>query len=249
MAKDDKKILPKNLDSDYSLPGRFEESNLEQNGEEDVKNRPKNRTILVIAVAFLIISSGFFSYYFINQIDIDSHIIQNTINVDPEKRLVNQYRVGELGSEHSHAVIVVFVDGEQLNFGLPQFQLSSRYIHFENHNPYLIHKHATNVPLEMLFTSFGMKITPDCIILNQNDSPDIKNRRFCTGEDQSLLLYVNGEQYYAEISQYILEDKDQILVFLGDAESVSKHLTLLESLEIPDSLKKAPKYSGNNITV
>jgi len=164
LTEDNDKTLPKDFDSDYSLPGRFEEGNSEHFDAESVKPKPKNREILVIIIAFVIVSSGFFSYYFMNQDEIDSQIIQNTINVDPEKKLVNQYGVGEYGSDHSHAAIAVFVDGEQLNFGMPQFQLSSRYIHFENHNPYLIHKHATGVPLEMLFVSFGMKITPDCII-------------------------------------------------------------------------------------
>jgi len=249
LAEDNDKILPKDFDSDYSLPGRFEEGNSEYFDVESVESKPKNRVILVIAVAFVIISSGFFSYYFMNQNEIDSRIIQNTINVDPEKKLVNQYGVGEYGSDHAHAAITVFVDGKQLNFGMPQFQLSSRYIHFEDHNPYLIHKHATGVPLEMLFASFGVKITPDCIILNHEESADIKTGRFCTGQDQSLLFYVNGEEYYSDISQYVLKHNDRILVSFGDDESISKHLTYLDSLRIFDIPKKIPQYSGNDISV
>jgi hypothetical protein len=248
LAENNKKTLPRNFDSDYSLPGRFEESNSEYNVEQ-VEDKPKNRVILVIAVSFVILSMGVFSYYFMNQPEIDSRIIQNSINVDPERKLLNQYGVGEFGSEHAHAAIVVFVDGEQLNFALPQFQLSSRYIHFENHNPYLIHKHATNVPLEMLFTSFEMKISSKCIILNPNDSDDIKTGRFCTGQEKSLVSYVNGNLYYSDISQHVLENNDRILIFLGDTESISKHIAYLESLKIPDIPKKTPQYSGNDITV
>jgi hypothetical protein len=131
---------------------------------------------------------------------------------------------------------------------MPQFQLSSKYIHFENHNPYLIHKHATGVPLEMLFASFGMKVTPDCIMLNYAESAGIKTGRFCTGQDQSLVFYVNGKEY-SDISQYVLEQNDRILVSFGDAESISKHLSYLESLEIFDIPKKTPKFSGNDILV
>jgi len=249
LTEDNEKTLPKDFDSDYSLPGRFEESNSEYFDVGSVKSKPKNGVILVIAVAFVIVSSGFFSYYFMNQNEIDSRIIQNIINVDPEKNLVNQYGVGEFGSDHAHAAIAVFVDGEQLNFGLPQFQLSSRYIHFENHNPYLIHKHATSVPLEMLFASFGMRITQDCIILNYDESADIKTGRFCTGQDQSLAFYVNKEEYYFDISQYVLEHNDRILVSFGDVESISKHLTYLESLKILDIPKKTPQYSGNEFNI
>ena len=72
MPEDNDKILPKDFDSDYSLPGRFEEGNSEYFDAESVKSKPKNRAILVIAVAFVIVSSGFFSYYFMNQNEIDS---------------------------------------------------------------------------------------------------------------------------------------------------------------------------------
>ena len=249
MPEDDEKILPKDFDSDFNMPGRFEESNSEYFDVEPVKSKPKNRAILVIAVSFVIFSSIFFSYYFMNQDEIDSRIIQNTFNIDPEEKLVNQYGVGEYGSAHEHAAVAVFVDGEQLNFGLPQFQISSRYIHFENHNPYLIHRHATSVPLEMLFASFEVKITQDCIMLNSDKSVDIKTGKYCTDQNQSLTVYVNGEEYFSDISQYVLEHNDRILVSFGDAESLSKQLTYLESLKILDVPKKTPQYSGNEVVI
>jgi hypothetical protein len=249
LPEDNEKTFPKDFGSDYSLPDRLEESNSEYFDTESVESKSKNRSIVIIAVAFVIVSSGFFSYYFINQNEIDSRIIQNTIRVDPERSLVNQYGVGEYGSDHAHAAIAVFVDGEQINFGLQQFQLSSKYIHFENHNPYLIHKHATGVPLEMLFTSLGMKITPECIMLNYNESSKNKNGRFCIEENHPLVFYLNGERYTSDISQYVIEHNDRIMVSFGDTKSISKHLAYLESLDIFDIPKKTPQYSENEIFV
>ena len=55
MPEDNEKTLPKDFDSDYSLPGRFEESNSEYFDIESVKSKPKNRVILVIAVSFVIV--------------------------------------------------------------------------------------------------------------------------------------------------------------------------------------------------
>jgi hypothetical protein len=63
------------------------------------------------------------------------------------------------------------------------------------------------------------------------------------------VFYVNGEKYYSDISQYVLEHNDRILISFGDAESISMHLAYLESLEIFDIPKKTPQYSGNNIFV
>lgn len=249
MPEDNEKALPKDSDSDYSLPGRLEESNSEYFEIQPAESKSKSRTILILAAVFVIVSSGFFSYYFINQDEIDSKIIQNTIRLDPERNLVNQYDVGEYGSDHAHAAIVVFLDGKQMNFGLQQFQLSSKYIHFENHNPYIIHKHATGVPLEMLFVSLGLKITPECIILNYDESSKSKNHSFCTDEDSSLVFYINGEKHHADISQYVVEHNDRIMISFGDTKSISKHLAYLDSLDIFDIPKKIPQYSENEIFV
>ena len=253
------------FDSDDSLPGRFEESsNSEYFDTKSASPRPKNRTSIAIAIVFVVISSGFFAYYFMNQNDIDSQIIQNTFNVDPERKMMNQYDIGEYGSDHAHAAIAVFVNDEQINFGLPQFQLSSKYIHFENHNPYLIHKHATGVPLEVLFASIGIKITHDCITLNYDRSEDNnKTNRFCAEQDQSMIFYVNGEKY-PNISQYVLEHNDRILVSLGDAESISNiwHIwnlwkslmfqkrlhSILETMFLSDSNQSSAVRKSQNIS-
>ena len=244
MSKDNEKTLPKDPDSDYSLPGRFEESNFEI---EHVK--PKNRRILVIVIAFLVLSSGFFTYSVMKQNDDDSTLIQNMLIPNPEQKLVNQHGVGKFGSEHSHAAILIFVNEGQLNFGMSQFQLSSKYIHFENHNSYLIHKHATGVPLEILFSSLGINITQDCMLLDYYESSENKTNKFCSEQDQSLLFYVNGEQYHSDVSQYVFEHNDRILVSFGDDELILEQLEYLDSLKISDIPKKTPQYSGDEITI
>ncbi len=216
------KTLPKDF-GEESLPGRFEESNPDYT---DTSPKPKSREIWIAMILFAIFSVGFLSYYFINQSEIDSQIIQN---MDPEEILANQYNIGEFGSDHSHAAIVVIVDGKQVNFGTPQFQLSNKYIHFENNNPYQIHKHATNVPLGMLFASFGMN---DICGLNES----------C--KDQ--VVYLNGDRYHSDISKYEISNGDRILISFEE-ESISKHLKYLDSLKIFDVPKKT--NSGNEIFI
>ena len=249
MPEDNEKDLPKDSDSDYSLPGRLEESNSEYFEMQPAESKSRSRNIMIIAIVFVIVSSGFFAYYFINQEDIDSKIIQNMNSIDSERSLADQYGVGEHGSDHAHAAIAVFINGEQINFGLPQFQLSSKYIHFENHNPYMIHKHATEVPLDMLFTSLGLKITTECIMISHEESSKTKNTSFCADKNNSLVFYLNGEKYRADISQYVIEHGDRILISYGDTKSIPKYLAYLESLDILDIPKKTPRYSENEIFV
>ena len=237
------KTLPKDF-GEESLPGRFEESNPDYTDTspkptaasagiindkiiseipEDTSPKPKSRELWIAMILFAIFSVGVLSYYFINQDEIDSQIIQN---MDREEILANQYNIGEFGSDHSHAAIVVIVDGKQVNFDTPQFQLSSKYIHFENHNPYQIHKHATNVPLGMFFASFGVNI--NCITVQSESCKD-------------QVVYLNGEPYHSDISQYEIDHDDRILISIGE-QSVTQHLKYLDSLKIFD-VPKSPNYN------
>ena len=261
MAEDEDKRFPKDFDSSENVPERNEEDNSDYNIEPveysnsdyfstkpiEPEPKPKNKTLVVAIIIFAIVASGFFSYYFINQTEIDSKIIQNTSRMDLDEILASKYNIGEFGSEHAHAAVVVFVNEEKINFGSPRFQVASKYIHFEDNNPYLVHMHATNVPLDMLFTSIGMKITPECITLNYK-SNDATYSEYCS-EEQSLVVYLNGEKYYSDISQYVIKHNDRILISFGNTEHLSKQLSYLESLEIYDIPKKAPKYSDNEIFV
>ena len=76
-----------------------------------------------------------------------------------------------------------------------------------------------------------------------------------TSRVQDVLAFETSEyasefkKYYSDISQYVLEHDDRILISFGDDESISKHLSYLESLEIFDIPKKTPQYSGNDITI
>lgn len=255
MPIDNKKTLPKDHDSDHNLPGRYEESNFgyfdgtipNSSEETTTPTRASSRVILVGILVFIVFSAGFITFYLANQDDIDSKIIQNTRPMSPDQQLAQQYGVGDYGSDHTHAALTVFVYGEQLNFGLSQFQLSSKYIHFENDNPYLVHKHATDVPLGMLFASFGMKVNTNCITLNYqaNDKTDM----FCAEKNESLTVYVNGEKYNSNISEYEINHNDRILISFGDGSSITEQLNYLESLKIFDVPKKIPQYSGKDINL
>lgn len=247
MSQDKKKILPLDDESDYSLPGRYEESSFAYYDRSPEVPKSKSKGIWIMIVAFVIVSGGFFTYYFVNQSEIDSKIIQNSPIVDPERKLALQYDVGEYGSEHSHAAIVIFVNDELLNFGHSKFQLTSKYIHFENHNPYILHKHASGVPLEMLFASIGMKLTSECFVLNYLS--DRETSRFCSGDGQTLSFYVNGIPYTSDLSGYIFEHNDRILVSFGNPKSIPDQIKFLESLEIFEIPKKIPRYSGDGITI
>jgi len=233
------KILPSE-NSDYSLPGRIEDSNFGY--EIPAQPRPKSRSLVIASVVFVLVSAGFFSYYFLNQDMIDSQIIDNTELKSVEEKMAIHYGVGKFGSDHSHAAIVVFIDDVQLNFGLPNFQLQSNYIHLENRNPYQIHKHATGVPLDMLFSSFGMNVSSECIGTAHN------TREYCINSENSLVFMIN-EKIYSDITTYEIKHNDRILISFGDPEDVTIQLRYLDSLEIHDIPRQNYLTPGKNFSV
>ena len=238
------KVLPKE-DSDFSLPGRMDESNTAYfQPELEAESKSKGRALAIFGIAFVLVSAGIFSYYFINQNEIDSQILDNTTFKTLEEKMADHYGVGQFGSEHAHAALVVFVNGDMINFSHPQFQIQSKYIHFENDNPYLIHKHATDVPLDMLFASFGLKITPECIELGYKSD----STQYCIDRDNSMKFLVNGKSY-SDINLYEIRHNDRILISFGDSKLISDQLKYLEGLEIHDIPKINKLVPGKDISI
>ncbi len=234
-----------NENSDYSLPGRADESDAAY-FVSPVETKPKSRILMLAVVAFILVSAGVFSYYFVNQNEINSQIMDNTSFKTAEQKMAIKYNVGQLGSNHAHAAIAVFVEGDKINFGLPQFQLQSKYIHFENHNPYQIHKHATGVPLDMLFSSFEIEVSQNCIVLGTNDA--ISDEAFCADEKNSLVFMVNGKTM-SDILSYEINHNDRILISFGSDKLHSEQLRYLASLDVHDVPEKRSYGSDRDISI
>ena len=130
---------------------------------------------------------------------------------------------GKLGDEHIHASLLVRVFGDKFDFSLPNYQIKSSWIHFENQDGDTIHRHASGVELEFLFNSLGIGIDEDCFTF-----PD--GRAFCTNEDYSLKYFINHKEVN-DLREYIVMEEDRILISYGpDNESaIEKQLSELDS--------------------
>ena len=96
----------------------------------------------------------------------------------------------------------------------------------------------------MLFSSFGMEVTNECIILHDA----IDSNSFCTSSTQSLAFYVNGEEF-TDISQYEILHNDRILISFGNEKSIPDYLEYLNSLKISNVPKKPLPKSGSDIYI
>ena len=99
----------------------------------------------------------------------------------------------------------------------------------------------------MLFASFGLKVTSECIELN-NESDGINYEGHCTDSENSMKFFVNGNQV-SDITEYEVKHNDRILISFGDSESIEKELEYLNSLQIHDIPKKSKLTPSKDISV
>ena len=130
---------------------------------------------------------------------------------------------GRLGDEHIHASTLVRIFGDKFDFSLPNYQIKSSWIHFENQDGDTIHRHASGVELEFLFNSLGIGLDEDCFTF-----PD--GRAFCTNEDYSLKYFINHKKVN-DIRDYVVMEDDRILISYGneDQDAIEQQLSELDS--------------------
>ena len=127
---------------------------------------------------------------------------------------------GKLGDEHIHASMLVKIFGDKFDFTTPNYQVKTSWIHFENQDGDTVHRHSSGVELEFLFNSMKIATDENCFVF-----PD--GRQFCTNEDYSLKFYIN-QQLVEDISKYIVQEDDRILITYGNEDQLAIDQQLAE---------------------
>jgi len=133
---------------------------------------------------------------------------------------------GALGSEHSHAALLVKIFGDTFDFSSPAYQIKSSWIHFEGRDGSTIHKHATGVDLGYLFETLAIGLDDQCYVFSDG-------KQFCSNEDYKLKLFINGEQV-PDIREYETMEDDRVLIVYGaeTPEEIEAYLLQLENQEL-----------------
>lgn len=171
--------------------------------------KKRKETLIAIGVLSLIaVIVGYAGYLFLNMTE--------TAPGGPDN-------AGALGSEHSHAALLVKIFGDTFEFASPAFQIKSSWIHFEGRDGTTIHKHATGVDLGYLFETLAIGLDDECYVF-----PDGKS--FCTNEDYTLNFFINGEQVF-DIRDYEIMEGDRILIVFGEGtpEKIESYLLELDN--------------------
>jgi len=176
------------------------------------KNKRKTTLMATGILALIAVCVGYSVFLFMTQ-------------VDTSGALGAPDGAGRLGDEHEHASLLVRIFGDKLDFSSPAYQIKSSWIHFEDSDGTTIHRHSSGVTLGYLFNSMGFTVNDECFVF-----PD--GREFCNGqnEDYSLKYYIN-HQIVKDVSDYVIEEGDRILITFGNEtpEQIEEQLMELDS--------------------
>lgn len=161
----------------------------------------------------------------VKQIDPNCEIKEGTLNRTSQP-ISSPQGAGTLGSDHSHAAILVKIFGDSFDFSVPAYQIQASWIHFESGDGSTIHKHATGVTLGYLFESLRLGLDDQCFVLRDGKS-------FCTDEEFSLKFFINGEQV-SDIREYEIMEGDKILISYGaeSSQEIESQLSELDAQQI-----------------
>lgn len=115
--------------------------------------------------------------------------------------------IGPLGSAHLHADTKVYINGQAIDFSQSKYQLTTRYIHFEEHVGDVIHTHATGLTVGHMLESANIRVKGNCLIF--------EGAAYCDDSQRKLKFYINGKPNN-EFEKHVIEDMDKILISYGD---------------------------------
>ncbi len=136
--------------------------------------------------------------------------------------------VGPPGSVHEHQDIFAVIDGEAINFSLPEYANKGGYIHFHGDpDPPVLHQHASDATLGFVFKELDMEIGNDFIVMQSG-------KTYRNQDDKEFKVYINGDQI-DNPAEHKLGPFDKILVYYGN-DSEEEIENLIE--QIPDDAIK-----------
>jgi hypothetical protein len=114
---------------------------------------------------------------------------------------------------HIHTDFLIVVNDKIIDLSLPQYISTSEkklsdHVHLHDNDGKVEHIHAEGVTFANFLSTLGIMLTDTCLTLADSTQT-------CQSDEADVALYVNNEKFTENITTYIPEDLDQILLYVG----------------------------------
>ncbi len=164
-----------------------------------------------------------------------------TLGILLEEPKTANYSTFVFGSAHEHASISVKIFDDGFDLTKQEFQLQSPFIHLENSNGYVIHRHSKDVAIGYLFETLNLGLTHDCFVFRDGNE-------FCSNDDYTLKFYIN-EKKVDDLRDYLIFEGDLILISYGseNPEDIAEQLAELKARDFPFQLRENNDNNLSNV--
>lgn len=117
---------------------------------------------------------------------------------------------------HVHADFHIVINDELLDLSTDRYMTSAtQTLHPDTHlhdgEGDVKHIHAEGVTFVDFLSSLGIELTADCIELTEAS--------YCSDTQNELSLFIDHERYTGDITTYIPQDDERILLYYGQADN------------------------------
>lgn len=113
-----------------------------------------------------------------------------------------------LNQEHYHGAMFVQIEGEEIDFSQPRFQLQDDYFHFESGEGERWHVHGRQVTLEYAMKTLSMPVTENSVTYQGTTYRD-------SDSEYNVRVRVSGRT--VDPSSYVLQEGDVIRITVEEA--------------------------------
>jgi hypothetical protein len=157
---------------------------------------------------------------------------------DPVSQAANQDEngiptPGAPGAQHWHASLVVNINGRTVDFNGKKYMLKSKLAHFEDDDPYVVHKHTTGITIPYFLSTLKVFLDDKCIDFQDRDPAE----KYCTNASSTLHFLVNGEEM-KEPAKYEIKHNDRFLVYYGPLSGIQLQFLANQVPQVPEFIEK-----------
>lgn len=156
---------------------------------------------------------------------------------EPVPVLVNPNAIpvpGAPGAQHWHASLVVHVNGTAFDFGEKKYMLQSKLVHFEDDDPFVVHKHTTGVTIPYFLSTLKVFLDAECIEFQNIESP----QKYCSNATNTLRFLVNGKEV-EDTARYEIKHNDRFLVYYGPLTGIQLQFLANQVPVVPEFREKS----------